>query len=141
MTYTPNGDGTYSGGPCKKCGSTAVLLDPTPACLKCFNDLEKQQVEEDRQREDQRRVLAVLARSRWPMKRRQIEDAALGPKAWNNVFRVQHALRQLVEDGYVRNAYNPNTAQFHGCWEATEKGREHAPQAEAFHPSMRGGAS
>lgn len=34
-SYHSNGDGTWSGEPCKACGSDKFDLDPTPSCIPC----------------------------------------------------------------------------------------------------------
>lgn len=34
-SYHSNGDGTWSGEPCKVCGSQSFDLDPTPSCIPC----------------------------------------------------------------------------------------------------------
>lgn len=38
--FPSNGDGTWSAGPCKTCGSCSVLLDPTPVCIVCSSNIE-----------------------------------------------------------------------------------------------------
>lgn len=92
---------------------------------------------EERKRADQRRVLLVLARAPFPMKRRAIEEAAFGATG-HMVWRTVEALHALADAGYVEDAYNPRTGQFHRCYRATAKGLAEAPGVEVFHP---GGAS
>lgn len=84
--------------------------------------------------EDQRAVLAVLAKASFPMKRRAIEYAAFGVTGYM-AERTVTALFALMKDGYVVDAYDPSTAQFHRCYKATELGRERSPGFQAFHPS------
>lgn len=88
----------------------------------------------ERDLDDQRRVLAVLAKAPFPMKRRAIEYAAFGITG-HMAERTVSALFALMKDGYVVDAYDPNTAQFHRCYKATDKGREQSPGFEVFHPT------
>lgn len=134
--FPANGDGTWRGYACPRCQCTALLLneDGPPECLRCFTRAEKRDVDLD----DQRRVLAVLADARFPMKRRAIEEAAFGRTGYM-VWRTIRALSELESKGLAQNAYDPYTGQFHRCWKVTEKGREQAPGVAVFHPS--GGAS
>lgn len=84
--------------------------------------------------EDQRAVLAVLARASYPMRRRAIETAAFGATG-HMAWRTIRAIRELMTAGYVVDAYEPTTAQFSRCYKATEKGQAHAAGVSVFHPS------
>lgn len=72
--------------------------------------------------EDEQRVLLVLAKAPFPMKRRAIEEAAFGRNG-HSVFPTLRALRALESGGYVVRAYDPNTGQFDRCYRVTAKGK------------------
>ena len=91
------------------------------------------------EQEEQREVLRVLARARFPMKRRPIEEAAFG-KTGTMAWPTIRALATLERNGLVERSYNARSGQHDRCWSITAEGLRHAEGVEVFHPS-RGGAS
>lgn len=92
------------------------------------------------EQDDQRRVLAVLAKARWPMRRRAIEDQAFGRTSYM-AFRTIAAIRSLCEQGFVESAYEPRTGSFDRTYRATPDGVRHSEGVAVFHPSSGGRTS
>ena len=73
--------------------------------------------------ETRRKVLACLAATPAPMRRRSIQQVVWNTDLMGAGQTIQ-AIRWLIDEGMVESAYNPMTTRGTGMYRITEKGRD-----------------
>lgn len=81
--------------------------------------------------ETRRKVLAVLADSPAPLRRRVIQQLVWHTDLYGAGQTIQ-AIRWLTDEGMVESAYNPRTTRGTGMYRITDKGRAALADAVAF---------